>query len=200
MAQKTSIHAVAGMHRKLVLFATQLEGYLAHFPNCHKYTLTQSIRQAFLDVYNLVTECQKRYFKKTSLTQLDVRHEQLRMMIHLANELGLEISHYSLHPVKRGANFCGFRTWARGRFVRPHVIRAMRTDARRNRMEGVVSRLGHARRTCSFKPLLSYLKEKHHDLYLRLPKVFHTSHHHSNGAARQPGAGRQPALHGVVHA
>ena len=89
MAQKTSIHAEAGMHRKLVLFAAQLEGYLAHFPNCHKYTLTQGIRQAFLDVYNLVTECQKRYFKKTSLTQLDVRHEQLRMMIHLANELGL---------------------------------------------------------------------------------------------------------------
>lgn len=89
MAQKTSIHAEAGLHRKLVLFAAQLEGYLAHFPNCHKYTLTQNIRQAFLDVYNLVTECQKRYFKKTSLTQLDVRHEQLRMMIHLANELGL---------------------------------------------------------------------------------------------------------------
>ena len=77
------------MHRKLVLFAAQLEGYLAHFPNCHKYTLTQGIRQAFLDVYNLVTEAQKRYHKKTTLTQLDVRHEQLRMMIHLANELGL---------------------------------------------------------------------------------------------------------------
>ncbi len=77
------------MHRKLVLFAVQLEGYLAHFPNCHKYTLTQGIRQAFLDVYNLVTECQKRYQKKTALTQLDVRHEQLRMMIHLAHELGL---------------------------------------------------------------------------------------------------------------
>lgn len=77
------------MHRKLVLFAAQLEGYLAHFPGCHKYTLTQGIRQAYLDVYNLVTECQKRYFKKTALTQLDVRHEQLRMMIHLANELGL---------------------------------------------------------------------------------------------------------------
>lgn len=89
MAQKTSVHAEAGMHRKLVLFAMQLEGYLAHFPNCHKYTLTQGIRQAFLDVYNLVTECQKRYFKKTSLTQLDVRHEQLRMMIHLAHEMGL---------------------------------------------------------------------------------------------------------------
>lgn len=90
MPQNTqSIHAEASLHRKLVLFAVQLEGYLAHFPNCHKYTLTQGIRQAYLDVYNLVTECQKRYNKKTTLTQLDVRHEQLRMMIHLARELGL---------------------------------------------------------------------------------------------------------------
>ena len=83
------MHAEAGLHRKLVLFAVQLEGYLAHFPNCHKYTLTQGIRQAFLDVYNLVTEAQKRYQKKTTLTQLDVRHEQLRMQVHLAHELGL---------------------------------------------------------------------------------------------------------------
>jgi hypothetical protein len=83
------MHAEAGLHRKLVLFAVQIEGYLAHFPNCHKYTLTQGIRQAYLDVYNMVTEAQKRYHKKTTLTQLDVRHEQLRMMLHLAHELGL---------------------------------------------------------------------------------------------------------------
>lgn len=118
---------------------------------------------------------------------------------HLAS-LGLEISHYSLHPVKRGANFCGFRTWARARFVRPHVIRAMRSDARRGRMEGVVSRLGHARRTCSFKPLMTYLESTHHELYLRLPKTFHTTHRYSNGAARQLWAGRRPARHGTVHA
>lgn len=84
-----SVHAEAGLHRKLVLFAVQFEGYLAHFPNCHKYTLTQAIRQAFVDVYNLVTEAQKRYHKKTTLTQLDIRHEQLRMLINLAHELGL---------------------------------------------------------------------------------------------------------------
>ena len=123
----------------------------------------------------------------------------LAIRTHLGG-MGLEISHYSLHPIKRGANFCGFRTWASARFVRPHVIRAMRTDARRNKIEGVVSRLGHARRTCSFKPLVSYLEEKHHDIYLRLPQAFHTAHHHSNGFARQPGRRRQPALHGAVHA
>lgn len=90
MSQPTQhIHAQAGLHRKLVLFAVQLEGYLQHFPNCHKYTLTQAIRQAFVDVYNLVTEAQKRYQKRSTLAQLDVRHEQLRMLINLAHELGL---------------------------------------------------------------------------------------------------------------
>jgi hypothetical protein len=36
-----------------------------------------------------VTEAQKRYHKRTTLTQLDVRHEQLRMLLLLAHELGL---------------------------------------------------------------------------------------------------------------
>lgn len=84
-----SIHAQAGLHRKLILFAVQLELYLAHFPNHHKYALTQQIRAAYVDVYNLTTEAQKRYHKRTTLTQLDIRHEQLRMLLLLAHELGL---------------------------------------------------------------------------------------------------------------
>ena len=84
-----NLHAEAVLNRRLVLFAKQLETYLAHFPSCHKYTITQSIRQAFIDVYCLAVEAQKRYHKKTALGQLDVRHEQVRMLINLAQELGL---------------------------------------------------------------------------------------------------------------
>lgn len=58
-----------------------------HFPNHEKYGLCQQIRNTMYDVYNLVTECQKRYHKKTSLTTLDVKHEQLRMMFKLAFDL-----------------------------------------------------------------------------------------------------------------
>jgi hypothetical protein len=39
-----NMHSEASLNRRLVLFATQLEGYLAHFPHCHKYTITQGIR------------------------------------------------------------------------------------------------------------------------------------------------------------
>ena len=101
---------------------------------------------------------------------------------HLAM-LGLEISHHSLQPIKRGANFVGFRTWARARFVRPHVISAMRTDARRGHLAGVVSRLGHARRTASLQPLLTHLKGHHDHLYRQLPKSFHALHRHPGYAA-----------------
>lgn len=97
---------------------------------------------------------------------------------HLA-VLGLEISHYSLHPIKRGANFVGFRTWSTARFVRPHVISGLRADARRGRIESVISRLGHAKRTCSLKPLLKHLEEKHHAIFVRLPKSYrHRNHSH----------------------
>lgn len=96
--------------------------------------------------------------------------------LHLAL-LGLEISHYSLHPIKRGANFVGFRTWARARFVRPHVISSFRRDARRGNLAGVISRLGHARRTASLQPLLHHLKGQHADLYRALPQSFRRLHH-----------------------
>ena len=101
---------------------------------------------------------------------------------HLAL-LGLEISHYSLHPIRRGANFVGFRTWARARFVRPHVISSFRRDAHKGHLPGVISRLGHARRTASYQPLLTYLKDHHADLYRALPQSLRRLHHLPAAAA-----------------
>ena len=62
--------------------------YLNHFPKFEKYALANNIRNTAYEVYDLITECQKRYFKKTSLTQLDIVHQKLRMQVYLANELG----------------------------------------------------------------------------------------------------------------
>jgi len=62
--------------------------YLNHFPNHEKYALCNQIRNTAYDLYDLIVECQKRYHKKTTLTQLDIKHEQLRLKIRLAHELG----------------------------------------------------------------------------------------------------------------
>lgn len=81
-------HSEAELNRHFVEMAKLMNIYLNHFPRFEKYALCQSIRSAMYDVYALIVEAQKRYHKKTTLTSLDIRHEQLRMFVNLAYSLG----------------------------------------------------------------------------------------------------------------
>jgi sulfur relay (sulfurtransferase) DsrF/TusC family protein len=82
-----AIHSEAILNRKYMEMMKLLNIYLNHFPRFEKFALANNIRNTAYDVYDLITECQKRYYKKTSLTELDVTHQKLRMQIYLANEL-----------------------------------------------------------------------------------------------------------------
>ena len=83
-----SVHSEAIMNQKFFEMIKLLKIYLNHFPKDEKFALCLSIRNTAYEVFDLITESQKRYYKKTSLTNLDIKHEQLRMKIYLANELG----------------------------------------------------------------------------------------------------------------
>lgn len=78
----------AQLNRKFVDFAKLLNIYLNHFPKHEKYALTSRIRNTAYEVHDLMVEGQKRYQKKTTLTNLDIAHERLRMQLYLAYELG----------------------------------------------------------------------------------------------------------------
>jgi len=82
------VHSETELNRKFIGFAKLLNIYLNHFPKHEKYALANQIRRTAYGVYDLISEGQKRYIKKTTLTNLDIMHEQLRMQIFLANELG----------------------------------------------------------------------------------------------------------------
>jgi len=82
------IHSEAGLNRKFMEFAKILNVYLNHFPKHERYALANKIRNTAYDIYDYISEGQKRYFKKTSLTGLDIAHEKLRMQLFLAYELG----------------------------------------------------------------------------------------------------------------
>ena len=69
-------------------FMKLLNIYLNHFPKFEKYALSNRIRNTSYELYDLITEGEKRYYKKTTLTNLDITHQRLRMQIYLANELG----------------------------------------------------------------------------------------------------------------
>ncbi len=80
--------ARAEMNFKFMEMMKLLNIYLNHFPKHEKFALALQIRQTAYRVFDLMVECQKRYYKKTSLSELDIKHENLRMQIVLANELG----------------------------------------------------------------------------------------------------------------
>ena len=83
-----SKNSEAELNQKFIEVAKLLNVYLNHFPKFEKYALSQQIRNCLYDVYGLIVESQKRYHKRTTLTALDIKHEQLRMLINLANSLG----------------------------------------------------------------------------------------------------------------
>lgn len=74
----------ASLHLKQLYMIKLLNIHLNHFPKHERYGICQQIRNVAYDIYNITTECQKRYHKKTSLVNLDIKHEQLRMMLKLA--------------------------------------------------------------------------------------------------------------------
>lgn len=82
------LNSEAELNRKFLETVKLMNVYLNHFPRFEKYALAQQIRQTAYEVYALIVEAQKRYHKKTTLGLLDIRHEQLRMLINLAFDLG----------------------------------------------------------------------------------------------------------------
>lgn len=82
------IHSESISNRKFMEVAKLLNIYLCHFPRYERYSLSSRLRNTAYEVYDLITESQKRYYKKTTLTSLDITHEKLRMQLYLAYELG----------------------------------------------------------------------------------------------------------------
>lgn len=81
-----TIHSAAILDRKFVEMLKLLNIYLNHFPRHEKYALCSQIRNTAYRLYDLITETQKRYYKKTTSTEMDIAHEQLRMQIRLAKD------------------------------------------------------------------------------------------------------------------
>lgn len=73
---------------KFIEMMRLLNIYLNHFPKHERQSMCANIRAIAYRFYDLCIEAHKRYHKKTTLTQLDIAHEQLRMQIYLAYELG----------------------------------------------------------------------------------------------------------------
>lgn len=82
------VQASTIMFNKYFDMVKLLNTQLNHFPKHEKYGLSLKIRNCAYDLYELMIECKKKYYNKTTFTKLDIRHEQLRMFLKLAFDLG----------------------------------------------------------------------------------------------------------------
>ncbi len=88
-----AVDSESNLDKKFIQTMKLLNIYLNHFPSHEKHGLALKIRQTAYEMYDYIVEGQKRYHKKTTLTNLDIKHEQLRMQVRLAFELS-----YFGHP------------------------------------------------------------------------------------------------------
>lgn len=88
MKRPNGVNPESNLHVKLLSLIKLINIHLNHFPKHEKFALCNQIRMCMYDVYNLVTICNKNYGSKNALHSLDVKHEQLRMLLKLAFELG----------------------------------------------------------------------------------------------------------------
>lgn len=90
----------------------------------------------------------------------------------ISTRLRLEFSKYTISNKKKGINFVGYRTWSSKRFIRKHSLFKFKRALTKNKLDSVISILGHARKTSSYKYMITLIKEHYVDIYLQLPKVY----------------------------
>ena len=186
-----SVHSEAILNQKFFEMMRLLKIYLNHFPKDEKLALSLSIKNTAIEIFDLITESQKRYHKKTSLTNLDIKHEQLRMEIYQAsvligqslekskefkkacedfviNKLGLQLSHWHIQKIRRGINFVGYRTWKRVKLVRKHSMYKMKKAIKKQKIESIISLIGHAKGTATLRYFRKLLIE--FSILEKLPK------------------------------
>lgn len=61
---------------------------LRQFPKSERYTLAADIKDSMYELLKLIIRANKRYFKKTTLQDVDIELENLRYLVRLSNSLG----------------------------------------------------------------------------------------------------------------
>jgi hypothetical protein len=135
----SSMHSEAALNRRLVLFASQLETYIAHFPSCHKYALTQTIRQTSNCLTHHIDSGIKPFFPKCA-SQFLVADPQLCSPI-----LGGQSNAIDLN--QDGAPLVSELLRAQGpahvlRAVRPIVVNPLKRVSAAGRISDIVGKSG----------------------------------------------------------
>ncbi|SHK14257.1 diversity-generating retroelement protein Avd [Tepidibacter formicigenes] len=80
---------------------------LTQFPKAEKYVLASDIRKSMYRMFELAVTIEKKYYKKTTLQDLDIELDILRHLIRLAADKKLYLNRKPCLPFKK------YEYWAR---------------------------------------------------------------------------------------
>lgn len=92
------------------------------------------------------------------LTRDECLAARARIEEYLKENLHLELSKSTIQKIRKGVNFCGYRTWRSCRFVRKHSLYKFKRSVKSGWQDSVNSLLGHANNTNSLCHMLNILK------------------------------------------
>lgn len=84
-------------------------------------------------------------------------HNKIEVWLYI--NLRMEISKFTIAKVNKGVNFVGFRTFRKTRFIRKHSMYNFKRVINRNKINSIISILGNAKHTASYKYLLGLIKQ-----------------------------------------
>lgn len=87
----------------------------------------------------------------------------------LQQNLLLQLSRWTIQAIKRGLNFVGFRAWQTTRTVRRHSLHNFGRAMRSSGIASLVSIIGNARHSASFRHFAMRLRTEAPDLLAQLP-------------------------------
>ncbi|MBU6429828.1 MAG: diversity-generating retroelement protein Avd [Cyanobacteria bacterium REEB65] len=73
--------------QKVEDMATYAYHCIEQFPKAYKFTLGEQLQHVILDLLSLIITCNKRYHKKTTLQEIDIRLDTLRSLVRMAKDL-----------------------------------------------------------------------------------------------------------------
>lgn len=89
-----------------------------------------------------------------NLTKEDCIFLKSNLENYINTVLGLSLSKCKIQPISKGINFVGFRTWQNKRLIRKRSLKNFTKQVKKNKLDSIISILGHAKYTSSYRNLL----------------------------------------------